>query len=350
MQFNIILLTTSISCWCCILKFLASLLGAFALGFFLAWWLWKKYKDMVDGLERDKASLHAKLVDMEKDEASLRYQISELERGKIDINTALRKCEADKAVLSSKMVKLEDDLENIQANAGANDLGETALGFVAGNAMSGMTTDKKDEVLVGGINYVGLFKNDNLQVIEGIGPKIEQLLKDNNITTWAGLAACPVDGLQNILSNAGSNYRIHNPKSWPEQARLADEGKWKELYEYQRFLDTGRETTGDFDNPAKIEKLATKILGFTNQPDDLKIVEGIGPKIEQLLKAEGINNWTDLAQTEVAILEKILAKAGTRYKLAKPTTWPKQAELAAANKWSELQAYQDFLDGGNIPK
>lgn len=347
MHFNMILLMAGTSCWCCILKFLASLLGAFALGFFLAWWLWKKYKDLVDGLERENASLRAQLTDKEKDAASFRYQIGELEREESGLKSSLRQCEADKAILSSKVTKLEDDLGNIQANAGASDLGETALGFVAGGAMA---EDKKEEILVGGINYAGMFQNDNLQIVEGIGPKIEQLLKNNNITTWAGLAASPVDGLKKILTEAGPNYRIHNPKTWSEQAKLAANGDWKALYEYQKFLDTGRETTGDFDTPAKIEKLATKILGFTNKPDDLKIVEGIGPKIEQLLKAEGINNWSDLAQTKVEDIQKILDKAGSRYKLANPETWPKQAELAAANNWAELKEYQDFLSGGNTPK
>jgi hypothetical protein len=44
-----------------------------------------------------------------------------------------------------------------------------------------------------------------------------------------------------------------------------------------------------------------------------------------------------------------LAAAGDRYKLAKPNTWPKQAGLAAAGKWGELQEYQDYLDKGVDP-
>jgi len=80
--------------------------------------------------------------------------------------------------------------------------------------------------------------------------------------------------------------------------------------------------------------------------DDLKAVEGIGPKIESLLHAGGIKTWRELANTPVDKIQAILDKAGKRYALADPGTWPKQAELAADEKWDELEKYQDFLQGG----
>ncbi|MFK7933394.1 MAG: hypothetical protein AB8G22_07780 [Saprospiraceae bacterium] len=349
MHSNLILLAATPSCWWCIFKYLFTLLGAFGLGLLLGWWLYRKYQEMVEELEQENAALRAKSIDIEKDMASLRYQLSELHEGETRLENKLRSCEADKAILSGKVTKLEDDLSNIQIVAEPDEPSEVALGFMAGEAVSGFAAEE-EKVLVNGVNYVGLFAEDNLKIVEGIGPKIEQLLKDNAVNSWSALANCPVDGLQNILNEAGSRYRIHNPKTWPEQAKLAANGQWSELYEYQRFLDTGRETKGDFDNPAKIEKLASKILGFTNKPDDLKIVEGIGPKIEGLLKADGIQNWSDLAGTSIEKLKEILANAGSRYQLAKPDTWPKQAEFAAQQKWAELKEYQDFLQGGNDPK
>ena len=53
-----------------------------------------------------------------------------------------------------------------------------------------------------------------------------------------------------------------------------------------------------------------------------------------------------LAAADVDKLQQILADAGARYKLADPTSWPKQAELAAAGKWAELEDFQDKLHGG----
>ncbi|MCB0633880.1 MAG: hypothetical protein KDD15_29315 [Lewinella sp.] len=188
-----------------------------------------------------------------------------------------------------------------------------------------------------------------MQIIEGIGPKIEQLLKNAGYTSWTALAVADYDDLKKVLDEAGPRYRIHDPKSWPEQAKLAAEGKWDELIHYQKFLDAGRENTGDFESDSKLEKLIAKKLGYSSDPNDLKIVEGIGPKIEGLLHDAGIKTWADLAATSVDRLKEILGDAGERYRLADPTTWPKQAELAAAGKWDELKEYQDFLNGGKDP-
>lgn len=80
--------------------------------------------------------------------------------------------------------------------------------------------------------------------------------------------------------------------------------------------------------------------------NDLKVVEGIGPKIEKLLRKNNVNVWNDLANSTVSSLQDILNSGGDRYKLHKPHTWPKQAKLAATGKWSELKQLQDVLDGG----
>ncbi len=85
-------------------------------------------------------------------------------------------------------------------------------------------------------------------------------------------------------------------------------------------------------------------------PDDLKKIEGIGPKIEGLCNGIGIWTWRQLADTPVATLQKMLDDAGPKYQIANPGTWPKQAEFAADGNWAKLKEYQDFLDGGVDPK
>jgi len=79
-------------------------------------------------------------------------------------------------------------------------------------------------------------------------------------------------------------------------------------------------------------------------PDDLKLIEGIGPKISSLLNQAGIFTFAQLADTPVAGLQAILDKAGLR--LGDPTTWPEQARLAAQGDLEGLQALQDSLKGG----
>ncbi|MDX1523704.1 MAG: 4Fe-4S binding protein, partial [Anaerolineae bacterium] len=69
------------------------------------------------------------------------------------------------------------------------------------------------------------------------------------------------------------------------------------------------------------------------KPDDLKKIEGIGPKIATLLNEAGITTFAGLAKTEVSKIREILEAAGPRYKLSDPETWPEQAALAAEGKW-----------------
>ena len=81
------------------------------------------------------------------------------------------------------------------------------------------------------------------------------------------------------------------------------------------------------------------------EPDDLKKVEGIGPKIEGILHDAGIRTFADLGNATVTQLEKIVREdAGIR--VAYPDTWPEQAKLASAGEWAKLEQLQDELKGG----
>lgn len=83
-------------------------------------------------------------------------------------------------------------------------------------------------------------------------------------------------------------------------------------------------------------------------PDDLKIVEGIGPKIEGLLNEEGILTFAQLAATEPERIKEILHAAGPRYQIHDPSTWPQQSALARDGKWEELKKWQDELNKGRL--
>src|SRR5665213_1766452 len=75
--------------------------------------------------------------------------------------------------------------------------------------------------------------------------------------------------------------------------------------------------------------------------DDLTRIEGIGPKIAELLHASGINTFAALASTKVERLQAILHEAGSHFSNHDPATWPQQSALAAAGKWDELKKLQD---------
>ena len=95
----------------------------------------------------------------------------------------------------------------------------------------------------------------------------------------------------------------------------------------------------------KAEKAAPKVAAkkATGKADDLKKVEGIGPKIASTLVEAGIATFADLAKsTPEAISEIISGVRGNHV----TDTWPAQAKLAAEGKWDELKKWQDELDGG----
>lgn len=81
------------------------------------------------------------------------------------------------------------------------------------------------------------------------------------------------------------------------------------------------------------------------EANDLAAIEGIGPRIHDILNEAGIKTFTQLAETPVERIREILGAAELRVP-ADPSTWAAQARLAAESKWQELKELQDSLKGG----
>jgi DNA-directed RNA polymerase subunit beta' len=165
--------------------------------------------------------------------------------------------------------------------------------------------------------------SDDLTKIEGIGPKIAEHLAANGITSYALLSQATPAQLSEILASGG--YSAHDPGTWPQQSGMAAAGDWDNLKVWQDELDGGK---------------------VVSAPDDLTKVEGIGPKVAEILNANGITTFAQLAGTSPEAIGEWLTAAGGMMANMKPGTWPKQAEMAAAGQWDELQVWQDELDGG----
>jgi predicted flap endonuclease-1-like 5' DNA nuclease len=93
-------------------------------------------------------------------------------------------------------------------------------------------------------------------------------------------------------------------------------------------------------------QVAKKPTADKNAKDDFTKIEGIGKKISELLKKEGIDTFKELSKCSVKMLKTTLESAGSSYKMHNPTTWPKQAKLAAEGKWEELKSLQNELKAG----
>ncbi len=86
-----------------------------------------------------------------------------------------------------------------------------------------------------------------------------------------------------------------------------------------------------------------KAAATKSSKDDLKKVEGIGPKIEETLNAAGINTFAELAKTSSEKISEIITDVRGKHVT---DTWPKQAQMAHDGEWDALKKWQDELDGG----
>jgi predicted flap endonuclease-1-like 5' DNA nuclease len=83
-----------------------------------------------------------------------------------------------------------------------------------------------------------------------------------------------------------------------------------------------------------------------HEPDDLKLIEGVGPKIEEILNKEGIHTYEQLSETSIIRLAGILKKAGPRFQIHDPSSWPKQAIMARDKNWEALDQLKTQLISG----
>lgn len=344
----------------------------FLLGLLLGWLLWGRFKALLRKCEDDLAACRKTGSQLEEDLAECRKSYSTLEnenatlRGKIrELEVAIKEADSDIDLSSNISADLDtpdvDLSSSISADVDAPDVDlsssisadldtpdvDLSSSIAAGGA-SGAVVSSDGGVKIGSDDMYAALKADNLQVVEGIGPKMESVLKDNGLQTWSDLASKSGAELKAILSSEkyGRKYQIIDPGTWADQAALARDGNWDRLITMQKALDTGRATSIS-ETDSKVEKLLIK-LGVLRKfkKNDLKVVEGIGPKIEELMHNGGITTWAEMAAASVERLQQILDSAGDRFRLADPGTWPKQAGMAEAGQWKELDEYQDFLQGG----
>lgn len=291
----------------------------------------EKIKSDLDECKSSNKTLKSELDQNVNNVANLQKELDALKKTNEDLETK------NKALLTDISTK-------------DSELGKLTSSLAAATALAAKQSEAKEIEKPKAATRPSPFaklKEDNLQIIEGIGPKMESVLHDANINSWSKLGTLSSDEVRSILDSHGDKYKIIDPTTWPQQAKLAADGKWEELIQLQKELDGGSENAIGLTD-SKLEKLiqtsSSKYKKY--KKEDLTIVEGIGPKISELLHNAGINNWNDLANSTADRIKEILDAAGSRFKLAEPRTWPQQAKLADEGKWNELEDLQDKLDGG----
>lgn len=173
---------------------------------------------------------------------------------------------ADLEACRKKTASLEADLEACRtklkatpppaAPAAASTTASMASSFAAGAATSetvisntntsapspsiGIIGVPFDAAAAKGVYGKKRIKEDDLTIVEGIGPKISELFHNHDIKTWAALASTSVEKCQEVLNSGGKRFEIHRPGTWPMQAEMAALGKWAELKKWQDEHDYGK--------------------------------------------------------------------------------------------------------------
>lgn len=374
---------TPADCPGCFWSWFLWMLAAFALGLGIGRWIWGKYELLVKQKNIKLKAFKSKNDTLEKDFVALKYQLNESEKDNKGLKASLADSAANIVVLSTQLSRLrqeskvdkivttrsknEIDNSNNSANPDAKKEESTVVPteneekikapVIVEKETSIATTPPQETTvtkdtttssnLADVLAYSSYLKNNNLKVIEGIGPKIEGILNKSGYNTWKDLANADSNTLKNIMHDAGPRYRIHSPRTWQKQIQFCLEKDWSGLIDFQQKLfaeKTNQETSSVL---TKVEKVVAKKLGFIEiERNDLKIIEGIGPKIEGLLKIGKIKNWEDLAEAPLERIEKILEDGGDRFKLATPSSWSTQAKYALTHNWVKLKQYQDQLING----
>jgi predicted flap endonuclease-1-like 5' DNA nuclease len=135
-----------------------------------------------------------------------------------------------------------------------------------------------------------------------------------------------VDGLKSALEAAGLNLSLFAPETWPRQAKYVLDGEVESFEAYK-----------------------AELRGGVDVADDLTVIEGIGPKAREALAAAGIATFAGLAGASVDDLRAALDAGGSRMRILKPDTWPRQAQYVVDGDAEGFEAYKAKLVGGVDP-
>lgn len=274
-----------------------------------------KNRQLTEQIEREEVASNL-LAEMQSSHQALINRLAELE-------TRFRELDEKNRELSERLVQMLGSAQPLGAAVEPTPIAEPVVADMPPEVAQ--ARQHVIEAVREKLPKVEEGQQDDLTLIRGIGPFIERKLNELGIFTYEQVAALD-DELIEQLTVAIEFFpgRIKRD-DWVGQAR--------------------RLATIKKENPGALSAEAL----FPDNPEDLTIIEGIGPKIAELLKENGIRTWEDLAAAPVERLRHILEEAGGIFKQHDPATWPMQAQLAVKRDWSKLKEYQDYLVGGKEP-
>ncbi len=145
-----------------------------------------------------------------------------------DCNNRITKLEAELDACKATRTSLEGDLKTTKDSLASSLAAASTVALIPFDAAAAKAVFGKK------------IKENDLTIVEGIGPKIQELFHNHDVKTWKTLSECTIDKCQVVLDSGGDRFKMHSPGTWPEQAKMAYEGKWEQLLKWQDELDGGK--------------------------------------------------------------------------------------------------------------
>lgn len=209
----------------------------FILGLLLGSILWRSSRNRIETLERELATAKANSENQE-------YQLKKLKTEKEDAEYQLQRVKSQNDEMTTSMARLKQQQKKtivppIIAPSSSTRKPETGLiesknvnPLKEENKKQDKTKEDSGKEKTSSYGEVSI-PDTNLQIIEGIGPRMEAILKENDITSWYDLTKKSGVELKTILDKYGGRYSIVDPSGWTKQAKLAHKGKWDKLVKLQ---------------------------------------------------------------------------------------------------------------------
>jgi predicted flap endonuclease-1-like 5' DNA nuclease len=307
---------------------------AFLLGLWLGWILWSRFKQQADTMRLEFDSLNATVLALRGETDTLKSKVIDLEAQSADLQSQLTLSKDETDFLREQNAAREERLKTLTAE---NRRLMIELGLAA-------APDRK-ETLELEMNMINVDNGIN-QV--NVGNANDE---DNGEVGTEADHQYYFDPLEPEVPMLAGMHEPEEPLYLQPIEQVVEEVAAPETPVAQQIPES--EPANEIIDPPTTDEepdhLAHAYI-IAGPHDDLKVVEGIGPKIEELLFKNGIHTYTELAQTPVSRLKDILIEAGPRYALHEPGTWSAQALLAANAEWDNLKAYQELLNAGKRPK
>jgi predicted flap endonuclease-1-like 5' DNA nuclease len=300
-----------------------SLLLAFLLGATVGYLLWRICsRPMLESrFERSRTDMASRLSLLEDERANfmadehaaggdevdkLRTELAALKASLADHTKSLTAARDDETKLKAELASLRKRTNDAESEAArhAEDLAKTrATAMAPATAQSLAPANTVAKPAAASLNS----KGDDLKLIWGAGPEIEKLLNDNGIhrfdqiANWTGKDLAWFDSLSPAFKGRAVSEK------WIEQCQK---------------LATGWRPEREIGDKPKDILTAPR----NGKADDLKLIWGVGPKLEALLNKAGFYHFDQIAKWTVREIEWVDTQLGDFAGRAVRDKWVEQCK------------------------